>query len=309
MKILILGAGSVGGYFGGRMAEAELDVTFLVRPKRKFQLNDKGLIIESIFGNVTRQVKALEPREISEFYDLIFLSCKAYDLESAMDSIKKAVGSNTSIIPLMNGLAQIEILGKRFGSEKVLGGVCYVGAKFDSDTGVIKHFGDFHRIPFGEIDGGKTERVKSISQLDKSVKFDFEYTADIMQTMWNKCAGQGALSSANILTRSVVGDIMRSSHGRLFLESVLNEGAAVCNANGFPMSKETFDFYHKIFDTPDSQFATSMLRDLESGNKTEGQHVIGDLVKRAEAQGINIPIIKSALEAIEAYEAKILNPV
>ena len=228
MKILNLGAGSVGGYFGGRMAEAELDVTFLVRPKRKFQLNDKGLIIESVFGDINRHVKALEPQDISESYDLIFLSCKAYDLESSMDSIKKAVGSNTLIIPLMNGLAQIEVLEKRFGKEKVLGGVCYVGAKFDQDTGVIKHFGDFHRIPFGEIDGIKTERVERISQLDRSVKFDFEHTVNIMQIMWNKCAGQGALSSANVLTRSVVGDIMRSSHGRFFLEAVLNEGAAVC---------------------------------------------------------------------------------
>lgn len=304
MRILVLGAGAVGGYFGGRLAEAGLDVTFLVRPRRRAQLADGGLVINSSFGDASLPVTTIGAGEIDAPYDLVLVSCKAYDLDDAMDAFAPAMGPDSMVLPLINGLRQIEALQARFGEARVLGGVCYVGANFDPETGVINHFGTFHRIPFGELDGSVTPRVEAIAALNDKVNFDLELRADISEILWNKCAGQGTISSANILTRAVIGEITKAPSGRAFLDAVLAEGKAVCAAWGHPMTADTIAFYEKIFDTPDTPFATSMLRDVEDGKPTEGDHVVGDLVRRAAEKGVDVPILRCAATALEVYEAK-----
>jgi 2-dehydropantoate 2-reductase len=306
MKILVLGAGGVGGYFGGRMAEAGLDVTFLVRERRKQQLVNNGLIVESKFGNISMSVKVITIAEINSTFDLVLMSCKAYDLDDAINSIMPVMGSNSVVLPVINGLRQIDVLQEKFGKNNVFGGVCYVGANLNYKTGVIEHFGNFHSILFGEVDCNYNKLTQRFAALDSLVSFNIELKEKIMQTMWDKCAGQGALSSANILTRSVVGDITSGKSGRQFLNNVFAEGQEICKANGFPMSHDVIKFYENIFDTKASPFATSMLRDMETGKVTEGQHIVGDLVKRADDHGVPVPIMKSALAAIEAYEAKLL---
>lgn len=304
MRILILGAGGVGGYFGGRLAEGGADVTFLVRERRRAQLRDKGLIVKSSFGDLALPVAAIGREEIDGPYDLVMLSCKAYDLDSAMAAIAPAMGPDSAVLPLINGLRQIEVLQERFGKASVLGGICYVGASLDPATGVIDHFGPFHRIPFGELDGSVTPRVEAIAALNDQVNFDFELRTDIMQALWDKCAGQGCISSANVLTRSVIGDITAAPSGRAFLDAVIAEGNAIGAAYGYPMMQLTIDLYEKMFNTPGSPFATSMLRDVEDGKPTEGAHIVGDLVARAEAKGLDVPILRCARTALEVHEAK-----
>lgn len=304
MRILVLGAGGVGGYFGGRLAEGGMDVTFLVRPRRRAQLAEKGLIVRSSFGDIAMPVQAIGSEGIDAPYDLVLLSCKAYDLESAMDAIAPAVGPDSVVLPVINGLRQIEVLQERFGKDRVLGGLCFVGASLDPETGIIDHFGPTHRIPFGELDGRVTPRVEAIAALNGRVKFDLERHADIVHAMWDKCAGQGSLSSANVLTRSVVGDITAAASGRAFLDAALAEGGSICDAYGYPMTRQTIGFYEKLFDTPASPFATSMLRDVEDGRPTEGAHIVGDLVSRAEAKGLDVPILRSARTVLEVYEIK-----
>jgi 2-dehydropantoate 2-reductase len=304
MRILVLGAGGVGGYFGGRLAEGGADVTFLVRERRRVQLRDKGLIVKSSFGDMAMPVTAIGREEIAAPYGLVLLSCKAYDLDSAMEAIAPAVGPDTAILPVINGLRQIEALQARFGEGHVLGGICFVGASLDPETGIIDHFGPAHRIPFGELDGSVTPRVEAIAALNDRVKFALELRTDIVHAMWDKCAGQGSLSSANVLTRAVVGDITAVPSGRAFLEAVLAEGQAICDAYGYPMTDQTLGFYVKLFDTPGSPFATSMLRDVEDGKLTEGAHIVGDLVTRAEARGLDVPILRCARTALEVHEAK-----
>ncbi len=304
MRILVLGAGGVGGYFGGRLAEGGADVTFLARPRRRAQLAEKGLIVNSAYGNISMPVKAIGPEDIDAPYDLVLLSCKAYDLDDAMDSITPAMGPDSVVLTVINGLRQVEILQQRFGANSVLGGVCFVGASFDSGTGIVDHFGPFQRLPFGELDGSITPRAQAFAALGEKVKCDIELRTDIVRVMWDKCAGQGSLSSANVLTRSVIGDIARTPSGRAFLDAVLAEGQAICEAYGYPMIEQTLATYAKIFDTPASTFATSMLRDVEDGKPTEGDHVVGDLVRRAEAKGVDTPILRCARTVLETYEAK-----
>lgn len=305
MRILVLGAGAVGGCFGGLLAESGADVTFLVRPRRRAQLDKNGIVIRSVhFNDIEMPVSTIAGDEISEPYDIVLLSCKAYDLDSAMDAIAPAVGPDTVVLPLLNGLRQIERLQERFGANNVWGGVCYIGAAFDSETGEIRHFGDFHRICFGELDGAATARASAFAALNETATFDIELSSDIVQTMWDKFSMLVALASANTITRGTIGEILAAPSGEEFLLAALAECRDTAAALGHPVSPKTLEMYNRMFTTPGSPFAASMLRDLEAGRPTEGDHVIGDFIRRARENGLDTPMARCALAAIQTQEAK-----
>ncbi|MDH3739572.1 MAG: ketopantoate reductase family protein, partial [Alphaproteobacteria bacterium] len=292
MRILVLGAGGVGGCFGGRFAESGADVTFLVRPRRRAQLDEKGLVVHSGFGDIALPVTTIASDEITEPYDVVLLSCKAYDLDDAMAAIAPAMGPDSVVLPLLNGLRQIESLQARFGVANVWGGVCYIGAAFDSNTGEIRHFGDFHRIAFGELDGKPSARADAFAALDQTVESDIELSADIVQTMWDKFAMLCALTTANTITGSTIGEILEAPSGEAFLLAALAENRDSAAALGHPVSAKTLELYNRMFTTRGSPFAASMLRDMQAGRPTEGEHVIGDMVRRAEARGLETPMLR-----------------
>jgi 2-dehydropantoate 2-reductase len=304
MRILVLGAGAVGGCFGGRFAESGLDVTFLVRPGRRAQLDENGLVVRSSFGDIAVPVTTIASGEITAPYDVVLLSCKAYDLDDSMAAIAPAMGPDSMVLPLLNGLQHIEILQARFGKGNVWGGSCYIGAAFDSSTGEINHFGNFHRIVFGELDGKPSARADAFAALDATTACDIEFSPDIVQTMWDKYAMLSALATANTITRAVIGEILEAPSGEAFLLAALAETRDTAAALGHPVTAPTLEAYNKMFTTRGSAFAASMLRDMEAGKPTEGEHVIGDLVRRAAAQGIETPMLRCALATIETYEAK-----
>ena len=203
MRILVLGAGAVGGCFGARLAECGADVSFLVRPRWRAQLDKNGLVVRSGFGgDMVLPVTTVASGDIAAPYDLVLLACKAYDLQDAMTAIAPAMGSESVVLPLLNGLHQIDILQARFGDDRVWRGVCYIGAAFDQETGEIRHLGDFHRIIFGELDGRTSARADAFAALDAIAGFDIELSSDITQTMWDKFAMLAALASANTITRA-----------------------------------------------------------------------------------------------------------
>ena len=148
MKVLILGAGAVGGYFGGRLAQAGADVTFLVRPKRAMALAENGLVINSPLGNAQMAVRTVQKETVRPEYDLVILSCKAYDLDVSIVSLVDAVGPKTLVLPLLNGMAHLERLEQAFGRERVLGGTCYIASALEAD-GSISHLGNFQGINCG----------------------------------------------------------------------------------------------------------------------------------------------------------------
>lgn len=304
MRILVLGAGAVGGYFGGRLAEAGLDVAFLVRPKRRELLARTGIVVTSGYGgDFTVPVRAVTGDEIDGPYDLVLLSCKAYDLDAAMEAIAPAVGPDSTVLPLLNGLRQIDRLQARFGEERVFGGTCYIGAALDAETGAIDHFGKFHRIVFGPLVESQAARADAIEALDASVKFDLERSDDILQTMWDKFAMQAALSSANLITGGTVGEILEAPSGQDFLLACLAECRDAAAGIGHPLTERTLALYHDMFTTRGSTFATSTLRDVQAGQRTEGEHIIGDLVRRAGENGLATPVLRCALARLETYEA------
>lgn len=305
MRILVVGAGGVGGCFGGRFAEGGADVTFLVRPRRRAQLDKNGLVVRSGFGDIEIPVTTIDSSEITAPYDLVLLSCKAYDLEDSMNAIAPAMGPDSVVLPLLNGLRQVETLQERFGENNVWGGTCFVGAALDSESGEIRHFGEFHRIVFGELDGKPSDRANAFAAMNETVGCDIELSPDIMQALWDKYAMLSALASSNIITGGAVGQILEGDSGQAFLLSALAECRDTAAALGHPITDKTLGFYNKMFTTQGSPFAASMLRDVEANRQTEGEHVIGDLLRRADAAGLNTPILRCALAAIETHEGKL----
>lgn len=305
MRILVLGAGGVGGCFGGRFAESGADVTFLVRPRRRAQLEKNGLVVWSSFGDIVTPVTTIARDEITAPYDVVLLSCKAYDLEDAMDAIAPAMGADSVVLPLLNGLRHIEDLQARFGEANVWGGACYIGAAFNSDTGEIRHIGDFQRIVFGTLDGKQSAATDAFAALDATVGFDIELSPDITQTMWDKISMLAALATANTIARGTIGEILEAPSGEAFLLAALAESRDTAAALGHPVSASTLENYNRMFTTRGSAFAASMLRDMEAGRQTEGEHVLGDFARRAAAQGIDTPLLRCALAAVETHEAKL----
>jgi 2-dehydropantoate 2-reductase len=303
MRILVLGAGAVGGYFGGRMVEGGADVTFLVREKRRAALARGGLVVKSALGDLKLPVKTLLAGAATTPFDLVLLSCKAYDLDSAMAAIAPAMGPDSAVLPLLNGIAHLDALTARFGEARVLGGCCYIGATLDAE-GAVRHMGRMQSLLFGEIGGAKTARVTDFTALLARTKIDTEASSAIVQAMWDKFVMLAALAATTTLTRSTIGEILEAPSGEAFMLATLAECAAVAKAEGFPPTPAAYDGARRTLTQRGSGFAASMMRDLVKGGRTEGDHVIGDLVRRAAARGVETPILRVALANLEAHEAK-----
>ena len=307
LRFLVLGAGGVGGYFGACLTEGGVDTTFLVRAARRDRLRKGGIRIQSDFFDDAHvpAVQAITAEEIEGPFDVILVTCKAYQLDEAMEAIAPAVGPDTAILPVLNGMKQIDMLSARFGAEQVLGGTTYIGARLDAATGDIVHFVDFHRFAFGEMAGGSSARVEAIAALNDAVKFDFELSEDISQVLWDKFAMLCAMSSVNTLTGGTVGEILDTPSGHEFLMAALAETCATADALGHTVTDKTIALYEKMFSTQGSKFASSMLRDVLAGNRTEGDHIIGDMGDRAQAAGLQTPILLAARAGLAVHEQKV----
>src|SRR4030088_1234554 len=186
MRILVVGAGAIGGYFGGRMLQAGRDVTFLVRPKRAAELADAGLVIKSPNGDVTlKDPPALQADKLSEKFDVVLLSCKAFGLDDAIKSFASAVGPQTSIIPLLNGMLHLDVLDSKFGPERVLGGLCAIAATLNEHREVVQ-LAPMQSLNCGERGGGSSDRVRAIAEVMAGGTFDSAASEHIIQDMWEK---------------------------------------------------------------------------------------------------------------------------
>ncbi|HEX6104901.1 MAG TPA: 2-dehydropantoate 2-reductase, partial [Gemmatimonadales bacterium] len=276
MRILVLGAGGVGGYFGGRLVEAGRDVTFLVRPRRAERLTAAGLTIRSPFGDVTLpQPRTVTADSVRGPYDLILLSCKAYDLDGAVEALAPAVGRETAVLPLLNGMRHLDVLDRRFGAGRVLGGLCLISAALDGE-GRILHLNELHTVVFGERDGGATPRVAAVAAAFDGALVDARASPAVLQEMWEKWVFIAALAGITCLMRAPVGDIVAAGAADLGIR-LLDECAAIAGAEGFPPGAVAMERSRAMLTAPRSPLAASMLRDVEGGGPTEGSHIVGDL--------------------------------
>src|SRR5689334_15046729 len=213
MRILVLGAGAVGGYFGGRLAEAGRDVTFLVRAPRAAALAETGLKVASALGDFRVPVKVATADRVGGPYDLVLLTAKHYDLDAAIEAIRCGVGPNTAVLPLLNGLLHLDKLDAAFGPDRVLGGVAYVGAVLQPD-GSIRHINRLSGIAQGERTGGTSKRTESISAEFANTPVSVPVNENILQEMWEKFFMMGAMAGMNCLLRGNIGEIAATRDGR-----------------------------------------------------------------------------------------------
>ena len=303
MRILVVGAGAIGGYFGGRLLEAGRDVTFLVRPRRAAQLAKTGLAIRSPLGDVNSPPPPILSAEaLRDPFDVVLLNVKAYDLKTAADSFAPAVGAGSTILPLLNGIGHIDFLAERFGARAVLGGLCVISTTLDAE-GRILHLNDAHLLSFGEPDGSLSARGEAIAKAFAGARFETRLSRTIMQEMWEKWTLIATTAGITCLMRANVGDIVAAGASDL-ATALLDECAAVAAQQGFAPSEPTMRRIRTMMTTPGSAFAASMLRDIERGAPIESDHIIGDLIRRAGTQSRNHPLLRIVYAHLKAYEAR-----
>lgn len=307
MRILVVGAGATGGYFGGRLAQAGRDVTFLVREKRAEELRRAGLVIKSPRGDLTlRDVKTVLASQIAQPYDLVLLSCKAYNLDDAIESFAPAVDDATMILPVLNGMRHIDVLKQRFGASKVLGGQCVIAATLNREREIVQ-LNDMHSIGFGELDGGISERVRNVAAAFDGAGFDSAASDNILQQMWEKWVFLATLACSTSLHRAAIGDILKTPDGRRVIEGILGECKSVASANGYAIGDASNARAQTILFAEGSPLTASMLRDIEGQSRIEADHIVGDLIARggdAQKEGA-LTLLRIAYSHLKAYEARL----
>lgn len=303
MRILVVGAGAIGGYFGGRLLEAARDVTFLVRSRRAAELARTGLVIRSPRGDLDLPAPpTVTPETLSRSFDLVLLSCKAYDLDDAMASFAPAVGPETVILPLLNGMRHLDALEEHFDANHVLGGQCLISAALDPD-GRILHLSDSHILSFGERDGLRSARVEAIASVLSGTRFDARLSEAILQEMWEKWVFIATGAGITCLMRAAIGDIVAAGAAQL-ATGLFDECAAIATGQGFPPRPEFLERTRPMFTAPGSPLTASMLRDIERGAPIEADHILGDLLGRGGASRDTGSLLDIAFRHAKAYEAR-----
>ena len=303
MKALILGAGAVGGYWGARLTQAGIDVTFLLREKRAEKVKKEGLVVKSPKGDATVPVKAVTKGGEGGPYDIVILACKAYDLESAMEAIAPAVGKDTTIVPMLNGHAHFAKLDAKFGKERVAGGLARISGML-GPNGEILHSGS-SGVSFGERDG-KPARP-SLVALDAACKkagIEGGLNPNINQDLWDKWIMLGAIASMCAAMRGTVGDMMATEDGEAIMNEILEECCKVAAAEGFEPSEKVVGAVRTNLTTKGAKTVASILGDMEKGGAVEAHQIVGDMLGRARKHGIAAPNLRFAYTHLQTYEAR-----
>ena len=299
MRILVVGAGAIGGYFGGRMLAAGEDVTFLVRPRRAALLAENGLVIRSPLGDVTLPAPpTVQAGAITGPFDAVVLSCKAFDLDDAMASFAPAVGPETKILPLLNGMAHIDTLVARFGEAAVLGGQCQIATTLEADGGV-RQFGEMQSLSLGERSGPAAATTQALAKA--LTPCGGRLSDAIVQDMWDKWVFITTMAATTSLMRAAIGDVVAGGATEIPL-GIAAECAAIAERCGHPARPALLERLRGMVTTAGSLLTASMLRDVERGGQVEVDHVIGDLLRRGEPGAA--PLLRVAYLHLKTYQAR-----
>jgi len=304
MRILVVGAGAVGGYFGGRLAEAGRDVTFLVHARRAEKIRSDGLRILSPHGDVTLHPKTILAEDLTAAYDLILLSVKAYALEAAINDFAPGLGAETMILPVLNGMRHIELLTSRFGEHRVIGGVCIVATEMDKDDRIVQ-LADVQQLAYGERDGSTSERMKALDETMQNAGFEARLSEKITQEMWQKWVQLASLGAVTCLLRGNIGEIEAVTGGAELSLKTLDECSAIATACGYAPGDAFLTRIRAAMTTPGSQLTSSMYRDLVKGNRVEVDQIVGDLLTRAKNVGVAAPLIEAAFVNLSIYRNRL----
>jgi 2-dehydropantoate 2-reductase len=305
MRILIVGAGSTGGYFGGRLAQAGRDVTFLVRPARAEALGRDGLQIVSPHGDAVLQPKLVTAGGLIGPFDAILLTVKGFSLDGALNDMAPAVGPNTMIFPVLNGMRHVDLIADRFGKTAVAGCACKVATIVD-ERGRIVQLTPLQDIAYGEMDGSLTTRMRSFDQAMQGAGFDARISSDISREMWEKWLLLASIGGITCLMRGNIGEVEAAPGGAAFALAFFNEVTTIIRAVGKSPSDSFVASTKTLLTQKGSVQTSSMYRDLQRGVPIEAEQIIGDLIVRAKASGIAAPLLSAAHSHLMIYQSRAL---
>ncbi len=304
MRVLMVGAGAIGGYFGARLAAAGRDVTFLVREGRAKNLEAHGLVVKSPVGDVhVAKPQLVLSSDLKSAFDLIIVACKAYDLPSVMADIAPAVGPQTAILPLLNGMAHLDALDAKFGKDHVLGGQCVIATTLAPD-GVIHHLNESQTLGYGERDGTKSARIAAIEAMFDGTTIPAAASTTILSDMWSKWVFLASLAASTCLMRANVGAIVAAPGGTDFILGMIEECRSIAESEDYPPPPAAIQRFQTMLTQKGSPLTASLMRDMAKGGKIEADHIIGDLLKRGKerAPAVEFPKLSMAWLAMKAYE-------
>jgi 2-dehydropantoate 2-reductase len=299
MRVLIVGAGATGGYFGGRLAQAGRDVTFLVRAGRAAQLREQGLTLLSPHGDVTLQPKLVTAETIDGTYDAIIVAVKAFGLEQALQDMAPAMGPQTMVMPLLNGMRHVDRIRSLYGAA-LIGGVCKVATTIDPQ-GRIKQLAPFQELAYGELDGSPSARTAQFDETMQGAGFTARLTAHVEREMWEKWTLLATLGGICGLMRGTIGEIEAASGGREFVLRLLGEVVRVIEVDGMAPSAAFLETITRQVTQKGSPMASSMYRDLVAGLPVEADQILGDLAARAARPGLDTPRVSAADTPMRIY--------
>ncbi|WGK88454.1 ketopantoate reductase family protein [Pseudomonas migulae] len=303
MRILIVGAGSTGGFFGAKLASAGRDVTFLVRPQRLSQLEQHGLCVKSPAGDIEIQPQLITSAQIPGPFDIVLLAVKAYALDSALRDMEAAVGPDTVILPLLNGMRHMDVIAKKFGADRLLGCVCKVATSLDEHGHIVQQ-GTFNDIAYGELDGSDSARIALVHTFMREAGFDATTSKTILRDMWEKWTLLAAMGTINCLMRGSIGDVASVKGGHAFAMRAIDEVVSIVRAVGQEPSEPFLTQAYRLLTLEGSPQTSSMYRDLMAGRGIEADQIIGDLLERANAKGLEAPILALVYTNLLVYQAQ-----
>jgi 2-dehydropantoate 2-reductase len=303
MSILVVGAGATGGYFGGRLAQAGRDVTFLVRERRAAVLRERGLRIVGPGGTA----EVTEPSLVTAVpagavADVVLVTVKADGLDAVIPEIRAAVGPDTTIVPVLNGMRHLGLLSDAFGRSRVLGGVAVISAQLD-DNGDVRQLSDMLSLTIGAQDGQRTPAVARTSELLSGAGFPVSVSDDIVAAMWQKWVFIAAACALNCLLGGSVGEIVAVDGGDETACAIVEETRSIAGAAGYPLPDEARTFILGMLTAPGSPFTSSMYRDLRQGRPVEVETILGDLIAEGRKTGAQTPLLDAATVALRVHNA------
>lgn len=304
MRMLVVGAGSTGGYFGGRLAAAGRDVTFLVRPARAAQLRADGLRIVSPHGDLTLYPALVTADALDRPFDIVLLTVKAFSLEDALADLAPAVGRGTMIVPVLNGMRHVDAIAARFGDTHPVGGVCKVATMLDAEGRIVQLAG-FHELAYGEMDGRPSARTAALDTFMRGAGFDARLSTTIAREMWEKWVLLATMGSITCLMRGTIGDIEAAPGGIAFVHRMLEEVVRVVSAVGIAPGEPFLAQARQMLTAPGSPQASSMYRDLQSASRLEADQIVGDLVARAREAAVPAPLLEAAYTHLAVYQKRL----
>ena len=304
MRFLIVGAGALGGYYGGMLLRGGADVTFLVRPHRAARLAARGLTIKLPEGGFETPIKTVTAGALGGPYDIVFLTCKAYDLDSAVDDFAPALSPSGAVLPVLNGINHIGVLSDRLGANRVLGGTTQFLVIQTPEGDIVPTIHGKGQTTFGELTGGGSARCEAILAALAAGGVPCSISENIVAEMWMKFCGAAASFTIAALMRARASEVIAAPVGARFVAATFDECARIAAAAGFPPQAWLREIVLQVWSQPGSNYGPSLLADIENGRPTEGEHVIGDLDRRADQHGVEAPIVRAALCSVQIYEAR-----